>query len=74
MNSLFHLSLMTAEEHGFIKTYEGQYGIDFQKDKISLSIERLEDEAVFVKGRKRPRYFGSRIQSIEELKEFFAGL
>ena len=74
MNNLFNSSFALAEANGFEKTFEGQYGIDFQKDDISLSIEKSEDGTVFIKGRKRPRYFGSRIQSIEELKEFFSGL
>lgn len=69
--NLFNASFALAEQNGFVKTYESQYGVDFQKDSISLSIERLEDGVIFIKGRKRPRYFGSRIQSIEELQEFF---
>ena len=72
--TLYDIALETAIKNGFEKTFEGNCGADFQRNKITLSIEKQEDSSVLIKGRKRPRYFGSRIKSEVELKSFFEDL
>lgn len=72
--TLYDIALETAIKNGFEKTFEGNCGADFQRNKITLSIEKQEDSSVLIKGRKRPRYFGSRIKSEVELKSFFKDL
>lgn len=73
-NNLYEAALETAIQNGFEKTFECDSGTDFQRENITLSVEKQKDSSLFIKVRKRPCYFGSRVNNETELKSFFKDL
>ena len=72
--TLYDVALEIAIQNGFEKTFESDSGADLQRENITLSVEKQKDNSLFIKGRKRPRYFGSRVNNETELKDFFKDL